>query len=220
MATHTFDFRPPRWHPPEQVNIRTSLLAAGSGLWLLLYAWLALRLWRGFPVADRPNLLLIGLSIALGVLLILAWRKLTPKWSLRWRARQRWSALEIDAMQRLTPSEFETYVAQRLFVRQGYQVFNTPDVKDGGVDILLTDAYGDLAVVQCKRYKGTVGEATVRDLYGAMFHAGATQAYLVTSGSISESARRWAYGKPIELIDGERLVQLAKSEPVFPSKAT
>ncbi|MBC8450450.1 MAG: restriction endonuclease, partial [Chloroflexi bacterium] len=33
--------------------------------------------------------------------------------------------------------------------------------------------------------------------------------FLVTTGSISRAARTWAQGKPLELIDGERLVRLA-----------
>jgi restriction system protein len=92
-------------------------------------------------------------------------------------------------------------------------VQNTPDVKDGGIDILVTDEHGRQAVVQCKRYRGTVGEATVRDLYGTMIHAGASQAYLVTTGHISDSAQQWAKGKPIGLIDGEQLAQLSRAEP-------
>ena len=82
----------------------------------------------------------------------------------------------------------------------------------GGVDILVTDAAGRLAVVQCKRYRGTVGESTVRDLYGTMIHHDASMAFLVSTGAISASARRWAAGKPIGLIDGERLVDLSRAE--------
>ena len=75
------------------------------------------------------------------------------------------------------------------------------------------DRFGNLAVVQCKRYRGTVGAATLRDLYGTMLHTGATHAYLVTSGRISRDAREWVRGKPIGLIDGARLVKLAEAEP-------
>ena len=68
---------------------------------------------------------------------------------------------------------------------------------------------------RCKRYRGTVGEAVVRDLYGTMMHASATYAYLVTTGAISDEARRWALGKPIQLIDGPQLVELTKSNGIL-----
>jgi restriction system protein len=116
-------------------------------------------------------------------------------------------------MYRLEPSEFEDYVAYRIFARQGYKVLNTPDTKDGGIDVLITDEYGRQSVVQCKRYKGTVGSATVRELYGTMIHTGAVRAYLATTAEISNDARTWAEGKPIILLDGERLEQLSRATP-------
>ena len=140
----------------------------------------------------------------------------------RWRAwiknrtrADQWPALNHDQIQTLSPSEFEAYVAYRLFKRQGYTVENTPDVKDGGVDILITDPFGRQSVVQCKRYSKTVGSAVVRELYGTMIHAGAVRSYLVTSGNISRDAREWAADKPMTLIDGDRLVELSKAEPML-----
>ncbi len=140
----------------------------------------------------------------------------------RWRAwiknrtqPDQWPALNHDQIQALSPSEFEAYVAYRLFKRQGYTVENTPDVKDGGVDILIADPFGRQSVVQCKRYSKTVGSAVVRELYGTMIHAGAVRSYLVTSGNISRDAREWAADKPMTLIDGDRLVELSKAEPML-----
>ncbi len=115
----------------------------------------------------------------------------------------------------LTPSEFEEYVADRLFTQRGYQVENMRDTKDGGIDVLVTDRLGQKAIVQCKRYRGTVGAGVVRELYGTMIHEGATYAYLVTSGAISNDARRWAMGKPMELIDGAQLVELSKTDGIL-----
>jgi restriction system protein len=121
-----------------------------------------------------------------------------------------WSGLTLNQLQNLSPGEFEEYVTQHIFVRQGYQAINTPDVKDGGIDVLVYDRYGQQAVVQCKRYRGTVGEAVVRELYGTMVGNGATYAYLITTGAISAAAERWARGKPIELIDGRRLMEISQ----------
>ena len=113
-----------------------------------------------------------------------------------------WPALSLAQLRELTPSQFEAYVAYRLFERKGYRVDNIRDTKDGGIDILVTDGMGQQAIVQCKRYRGTVGAPIVRDLYGTMIHHGAGYAYLVTNSTFSEEARIWAAGKPIELIDG------------------
>jgi restriction system protein len=134
----------------------------------------------------------------------------------RWRARLRgnkWPALTLEKITQLTPSQFEEYVAQRLFARQGYQVENIRDVKDGGVDIVVIDPMGRRAIVQCKLYRNVVGEPIVRDLYGALIHSDAHMAFLVTNSNISAAARKWAAGKRIALIDGPQLVELARAEP-------
>jgi restriction system protein len=217
MAQHIYSFEPPRWRPRSQLPVQTGALLAGSLLWLALYGWLAFRLWTaGFDRGVTLNLLLAVVCVLLGVALILAWRDT----GIRWRSwlnmltkGSRWSALSLAELYELTPSEFEEYVTRRIFERQGYRAINTPDVKDGGIDVLVYDEHGQQAVVQCKRYKGTVGEATVRDLYGTMIGNGATHAFLVTTGEISAAAERWAAGKAITLIDGKRLVELAKTPP-------
>jgi restriction system protein len=208
-----YDFRPPAWRTPVALHVQTGALCIGSACWSALYGWLALRLWqRGVPAAGALELGLALLCIALGAPLLLGWQRVIRRWCTRWRPTG-WPALSLDQLTALTPSEFEAYVAERIFARQGYQVLNTPDVKDGGVDIIVTDVHGRRAVVQCKRYRGTVGEAIVRDLYGTMIHHDALMAYLVTNSGISEAARRWAAGKPIGLIDGPRLVELSRAEP-------
>jgi hypothetical protein len=73
---------------------------------------------------------------------------------------------------------------------------------DGGVDLRL-ERPGRRAIVQCKWYGGYVGPAMVREVYGALVHEQADEAYLVTTGRLSAAARRWAAGKPLLLIDGE-----------------
>lgn len=214
MARIVYEFRPPAWQPPQYVNYRTGMLTLGLLLWLFLYGWLAIRLLRGgLVLADWTNASLVMICVGLGVILALGWRTVLRSWLARMRA-ERWPALPLEKLYKLSPAQFEDYVAHRIFARQGYKVHNTPDVKDGGIDLLVSDEFGRTAVVQCKRYRGTVGEATVRDLFGVMHHVGAGQAYLVTTGAISASARRFANGKPIGLIDGKRLVELSQAEPV------
>jgi restriction system protein len=80
---------------------------------------------------------------------------------------------------------------------------------DHGVDLELSGAGGRRAIVQCKRYRDTVGEEVVRGLFGTMLHETAHHAFLVTTADISEAARSWAAGKPMTLIDGTTLVEIA-----------
>lgn len=214
IALRRYDFRPPAWLPPTQLNAQTLVLGLAALGWLALYAWLGLRLWRSGPAGiGRVEVTLILACIGLGVPLALGWWAALRRWRARLQ-RQTWPALTLAQMGRLTPSQFEEYVAQRIFARQGYHVENVRDVKDGGVDIVVTDAHGRRALVQCKLYRSVVGEPIVRDLYGVLIHHQAQMAYLVTNSTISASARRWAEGKPIGLIDGAQLVALAQAEPV------
>lgn len=194
--------------------VSARFVAAVTLLWLATYSWLAYRLLvYGLWLGWGANLFLAVITILLGVLVVLGWRRVGGLWWLGWRQGGKWRALSLAAMYRLDPSEFEDYVAYRIFARQGYQVLNTPDTKDGGIDILITDEVGRQAVVQCKRYKGTVGSPIVRELYGTMIHTGADRAYLATTAEISHDARAWAAGKPIILLDGERLEQLSRATP-------
>jgi restriction system protein len=180
---------------------------------MALYAWLGWLLWvQGLAGWSRVHTMLLLASIVLGVTVMLGWRATLTG---RLTSKRRWKALNLEQLQALEPGVFEEYVAQRLFAYRGYHADNTRNTKDGGIDVLVTDRFGQKAVVQCKRYRGTVGEAVVRDLYGTMIHAGANFAYLVTTGAISHEARRWALGKPIELIDGVQLVELAKSDGIL-----
>ena len=213
MSQRTLFFEPLLWKKPQQTGVTAAALVVATVLWASLYAWVGWTLWAG-GIGQLSTLQLIGFgaSILLGVGLIVAWRGAWP--SIR-KGRRRWGALNLEQMMEMDPGDFEAYVAQRVFNHRGYTVNNTRNTKDGGVDILITDRFGQTAVVQCKRYRGTVGESTVRDLYGTMIHFEASYAYLVTTGAISDEARRWVMGKPIELIDGRELVEITKSDEIL-----
>jgi hypothetical protein len=116
-----------------------------------------------------------------------------------------------EHLYQLSPKQFERYVAG-LFSLKGYHVVMRGGSGDHGVDLELQDRRtGRRAIVQCKRYQSTVGEETVRELYGTLLHELAFHAFLVTTADISASARSWAQGKPITLIDGLTLVEIDRS---------
>jgi len=96
----------------------------------------------------------------------------------------------------------------------GYRVKTTGMGGDHGAD-LLAERPGELAIVQCKRYRTwSVGEPVLRDLFGAMHDFGAQRAYLVTTGELTAAARAWARGKPIAIWDGNHLLRLVKGAPL------
>lgn len=110
---------------------------------------------------------------------------------------------------RLTPGEFERVVAEtyRAF---GNRVEIVAAQGDHGIDLVVHSPHGEKYVVQCKRWKGRVGEPVVRDFYGAMQHENAVEGAIVTSGDFTPQAREWAKGKPIRLFDGAEFLKVMR----------
>lgn len=117
--------------------------------------------------------------------------------------------MRLSKLQAMDPIAFEKYVGT-LFAKRGYRVQDTQASADEGIDLIVRRGR-QMAVVQCKRYQGSVGQPVVRDLYGVMLHTGAKEAYLVTTGSVTAAARRWAADKPIHLVDQHRLVEWTRT---------
>ena len=117
--------------------------------------------------------------------------------------------LTLEKMQALSPKAFERYVAG-LFRQKGYRVVVRGSSGDLGVDLELTGPEGRKAIVQCKRYQNTIGAEIIRELYGTLIHERVVWAFLVTTADVSDAAREWAAGKPITLIDGTTLMEIAQ----------
>lgn len=109
-------------------------------------------------------------------------------------------------LQQLSGAEFEDWV-EHLFKRWGFDTSLTQRSADKGID-LYVEKNGRKAIVQCKRYIGSVGIHTVRDFYGALIDSGVDEGYIVTTGTFTLPAKEWAQGKPINLIDGAELIKL------------
>jgi len=116
----------------------------------------------------------------------------------------------LSSQKRKSPQDFEQLVG-RCFSSDGWKVQQTPRGKDGGVDLWI-ERRGTKAVVQCKRYKGSVGVKAVRELYAVIRESRAKQGYLVTTGSFSGDAKRFAANKKsIVFVDGKCLERWHKS---------
>jgi restriction system protein len=172
--------------------------------------WLFVRfVSQPFWFSQLPDILdeLLHLAELAGfVTLALLW---TVFW---WRGWEKTAVLsptlDIEQLYSLKPYEFEHYVAD-LFRRKGYIVRLRGRSGDNGVDLLLSQPNGKQAIVQCKRYRKTVGPEIVRELYGTLIHERVAHAFLVTTADVSDAAREWAQGKPMTLIDGRALAEIA-----------
>jgi len=124
-----------------------------------------------------------------------------------------WKKELLEILKKIGPNAFER-LTMRLLREEGFEkLHNIGKPGDGGIDILgewHISLISFPVLVQCKRYKGSVGPDQIRDFRGAM--AGRTDHGLfITTGAFTKSARIEASrdGAPkINLINGEELCDL------------
>lgn len=120
------------------------------------------------------------------------------------------------ALLSLDPAAFER-LTQRLLRESGFtQVQVTGKSGDGGIDgVGIARVSGFLSfhvLFQCKRYQGSVTSAQIRDFRGAM-QGRTDKGLFITTGTFTRDAIKEATrdgAPPIDLIDGEQLVQRLK----------
>jgi restriction system protein len=116
----------------------------------------------------------------------------------------------LESLRAVPWKDFEFLVAEA-YRRQGYDVdFSLGKGADGGVDLVLRKA-GRTSLVQCKQWKVfSVGAPVIREIFGLMTAERADEAIIVTSGNFTAEAESFARRKPIQLVDGPRLLQLVR----------
>ena len=194
---------------PWQAGIVLGLLAFwgirhGIGAWL--------------SSAGGPLLSGVGKQMSGGILTPLAWLALAACWiaaALSFtRSRQRRRLLDtqtgLDSLRAMSWREFEMLVGES-FRRRGYLVEETGlGGKDGGIDLIVRKN-GRTELVQCKQWKNRqVRASTVREMWGLVDHHRADGVNIVCVGDFTPDAAAFAEGKAIELIDGERLMELVR----------
>jgi restriction system protein len=120
----------------------------------------------------------------------------------------------LNVLQNISPSGFER-VCRELLREHGFEeVIVTGASHDGGID-----GYGTLelnpfvsfkVLFQAKRYKGSVSRAQVGDFRNAMIGR-AEKGIILTTGTFSKDAEKEASrdgAPPVELVDGEKLVEM------------
>jgi len=120
----------------------------------------------------------------------------------------------LNLIQNLPASGFEK-LCKRLLIEIGINdITITGGSGDQGIDgkgiVKLNDVVSLNLVFQCKRYKETVSPHHVRDFRGAM-QGRSEKGLIITTGRFTKEAKNEASRDgvtPIELIDGDRLVEL------------
>ena len=126
---------------------------------------------------------------------------------------QSWERRLSGILMEMNPYGFEK-LAQRLLRECGFsQVSVTKKSGDGGIDgngkLKVNGILTFNVAFQCKRYKGIVGAADIRDFRGSLT-TDIEKGIFITTGTFSKAARDEAVSpgkQQIDLIDGEELVQ-------------
>ena len=120
----------------------------------------------------------------------------------------------LEILKSISPIGFE-HLCQRLLREIGFEnVEITQRSHDEGIDgygtLKLNQLISLKIIFQCKRYKKTVSRDKIGDFRNAVMGR-AEKGIIITTGTFSEDSKREANRDgaiPIELIDGERLVEL------------
>jgi restriction system protein len=129
---------------------------------------------------------------------------------------ENWREELLDILSKMPPSSFEK-LAQRVLRESGFtQVEVTGRSGDGGIDgkgiLRLGGLLSFQIIFQCKRWKGSVSAAQVRDFRGAMVGR-ADKGLLITTGTFTKDAVREATrdgASAIDLVDGEQFLDKLK----------
>ncbi len=131
-------------------------------------------------------------------------------------AEQAWTEQLHSMLLSLAPDAFERLV-QRLLRESGFSPVHVLGKSgDGGIDgVGIARINGFLSfhvLFQCKRYQGSVSAAQIRDFRGAM-QGRTDKGLMITTGTFTREAIKEATrdgAPPIDLIDGDQLVQRLK----------
>jgi restriction system protein len=184
-------------------------------------AYLAVRYGIGwyFTASHNPYLSGLGDASSRGVYAPIGWMLLGGCWiaaSASFFGKNKRRVLldtqtGLDSLHRMDWNEFEMLTGEA-FRRQGYDVTeNGLGGADGGIDLILRKG-GRTTLVQCKQWRTRqISVNVVREMFGLLTHHRADDVKIVALGDYTPDARRFAQGKPIELVDGSELIATVHS---------
>ncbi|OFX10252.1 MAG: hypothetical protein A2516_08480 [Alphaproteobacteria bacterium RIFOXYD12_FULL_60_8] len=129
-----------------------------------------------------------------------------------WQDRLLAKQTSVASLADLSWGGFEEMLAAA-FRLEGYSVKVTGDSgADGGVDLVLHRG-DEVTLVQAKHWRRDVGVTIVRELFGVMSARKAQRGIIVTSGNFSADAKNFAATLPMELLDGQALLERIGIKP-------
>jgi restriction system protein len=150
---------------------------------------------------------------AAGILLLLAAKSAYDSWR---KGELLDSQRSIETIRSITWREFEELVGE-VYRRKGFNVTEYGGGgADGGVDLVLKKG-SERIFVQCKHWKMDVGVKIARELYGVMTAEQATGGIIISSGKFTQEAKDFIKGKPLEMIDGEKLSEMISQVKTSPN---
>ena len=173
--------------------------------------------WQSFPSTSKFLLLAgTGFVLTMGIGAVFAFliyrkRERDKIWRLAMAGWQNGSRKEENRPKssaiHLSDLELEK-LAEQVYKKLGYSVQHVGQTGDHGIDVLLINPNNKKEIVQCKQWSKPVGEAALRDLYGAMMHDQAVRGWIWAPRGFSGPAKAWAKGKPIVLVDDMEINRL------------
>lgn len=116
----------------------------------------------------------------------------------------------------LDPTKLEL-LAEQVYRQRGYKTEHTGGAGDGGVDVKVTDAFGQVFIVQCKQYQSRLQPNKIREVRGTL--RGRQRGIVWAPGGYTEAAIEEAKRANIELLDEhsirELIEQLYSSAPAI-----
>lgn len=128
----------------------------------------------------------------------------------------------VEFLQNMNPRDFE-HLIERLYDSMGYETELTTPQKDGGRDIIakqVKPAKRENLLIECKRYKNSIGVPIVRQLLGVVSSEKSNKGVLITPTKFTKSAVKFSQENPrIELIGSEEIIPLLNQylSPRWPS---
>jgi restriction system protein len=129
-----------------------------------------------------------------------------------WRKRRLLdNQTDLASIRSLSWQQFETLVAEA-YRREGYAVVHGGGNGPGGVVDLVLKKHGNALLVQGKQWtERTVGVNVVLEVFGVMTDRQAQGAIILTLGRFTQDARTFARGKPLDLVEGQKLAELIRT---------
>jgi restriction system protein len=198
-----------------------------AGIVLGLVAFWTIRYGLGlyFSSHGGPLLKPVGQLLSGGAYSLLAWVVLALCWICAatsfFKSRHRKALLDrqtgLDSIAAMSWRQFELLVGEA-FRRRGYQIEETGlGGADGGIDLVLRKN-GRTELVQCKQWRTSqVKVPTVREMWGLVAHHRTDGVKIVCIGEFTRDASEFAEDKNIELINGERLLELVRDVQTPPA---